>query len=111
MFCASNNMAKPHLTLSNTFDPMKGISICVLALVSSMAIQAQVLTNFTMQEGLLDDNVHAVCAGQGNDLWFGTQSGVSHFDGVEFLDPVTVEDGLVHETVFAVMCDSNGDVY
>lgn len=111
MFCASNNMAKPHLTLSNTFDPMKGISICVLALVSSMAIQAQVLTNFTMQEGLLDDNVHAVCAGQGNDLWFGTQSGVSHFDGVEFLDPVTVEDGLVHETVFAVMCDSNGDVW
>lgn len=83
---------------------------CVVFLLP-ISIQAQVLTTFTLLDGLLDNNVHSICRGTGEDLWLGTQSGVAHFDAGSFLTPITVEDGLVHETVFAVLCDASGDIW
>ena len=75
------------------------------------SLVAQTLTTYLLEDGLLDNNVHSVCKGEGDALWFGTQSGVAYFDGTSFTDSVTVEDGLVHETVFSVLCDATGDVW
>jgi ligand-binding sensor domain-containing protein len=91
---------------------MQRFSVGLLALsIFPGALGAQVLTSFTSENGLLDNNVHSVCNGLDGDLWLGTQSGVAHFDGTAFLAPITVADGLIHETVFAVLCDSNGEIW
>jgi ligand-binding sensor domain-containing protein len=89
-----------------------------LSLISILVLQglgpllfSQTLTTYTVEDGLLDDNVHSICRGQADALWFGTQSGVSYFDGSGFTGSIEVEDGLIHETVFTVLCDNAGDVW
>ena len=50
----------------------------------------QTFTNFTSADGLVDDNV--TCGTyQGNGiLWFGTQNGISKFDGVNWTNFTTL---------------------
>ena len=54
----------------------------------------QTFTNFTSADGLVDDNV--TCGTyQGNGiLWFGTQNGISKFDGVNWTNFTTFTDSL-----------------
>lgn len=82
-----------------------------LLCAASIQVSAQTLTTFTSIDGLINDNVHSVCTGGGSSLWFGTQGGVSFFDGASFTDSITVADGLVHESVFAVLEDVDGNVW
>ncbi len=63
--------------------------------------------NFTTKDGLADNNVNAVCRDADGAMWFGTQGGVSQYDGKDFVN-FTVKDGLADKHVTAMDCDLNG---
>ena len=62
---------------------MKIQLIAAFAVTLVSGIHAQTFTNYTTADGLVDNNV--LCATtQGNGvMWFGTQNGISKFDGVK----------------------------
>jgi serine phosphatase RsbU (regulator of sigma subunit) len=41
-------------------------------------------------------------------MWFGTQGGISRYDGEEFYRPFTTEDGLAHDIIVAIHRDPDG---
>ena len=72
----------------------------------------QTFTNFTSADGLVDDNV--TCGTyQGNGiLWFGTQNGISKFDGVNWTNFTTFTDSnLISNTITAIKITNNGDLW
>jgi ligand-binding sensor domain-containing protein len=87
-------------------------SILAAGLTLSIGVQAQVFTNYSDADGLLNNNVNALDYDGNGDLWFGTQSGVSQFDGVNWTDHTTATDsGLVDNNITAVAAGSTGDIW
>ena len=74
---------------------------------------AQTFTNYTTADGLIDNNVSCVDIDATGSIWFGTQSGVSVFDGVSaWTDHTTATDtGFVDNTIQAIYCVNSGDVW
>lgn len=74
-------------------------------------VNAQVtFTNYTTIDGLADDFVcGGVCVDQNNDVWFGTQSGVSKFDGTTWTTFTTV-NGLVDNYITCIAYDNTNDI-
>lgn len=73
---------------------------------------AQTISNYTTTDGLLNDNVLCVAIDGTNTLWFGTQMGVSVFDGMNWSSHTTTTDpGLVDNNIQAIYCAANGDVW
>jgi ligand-binding sensor domain-containing protein len=70
-------------------------------------VNAQVsFTNYTTADGLADDFVDGgVCVDQNNVVWFGTQNGVSKFDGTTWTTFTTV-DGLIDDYVTCIAYDN-----
>lgn len=66
--------------------------------------------NFTTADGLPSPDVFAVHQDQQGYLWFGTDRGVSRYNGYEF-ENFTTSDGLTHNTVFEISEDPNGDLW
>jgi ligand-binding sensor domain-containing protein len=85
---------------------MKKLLFLSAILFANSAI-AQVLTSYTDADGLLNNNTLCVDVDEADKVWFGTQGGVSTFDGDTWVN-YTETDGLVDNTVFAIMVDSNG---
>ena len=91
---------------------MKIQLIAAIAVTMVSNIYAQTVTNYTIADGLLSDNVNALDVDGANTLWFGTQSGVSVFDGATWVDHTNALDpGLVDNNITAVKVMSNGDVW
>jgi len=67
---------------------------------------AQTFTNYTSADGLLADNVNCIDAYDGY-LWFGTQNGLSVFDGANWYN-FTTSDGLIDNTIQAIHVSSSG---
>lgn len=73
---------------------------------------AQTFMNYTSTDGLLSDNVNCVDTDGSDLVWFGTQNGVSVFDGTTWTDhTVTTDPGLVDNNIQAIHCAINGDVW
>lgn len=87
------------------------LSFFILSLGFCSGSIGQILTTFTVADGLINDNVYSISKGANASLWFGTHGGVSFYDGSEFSDSITVADGLVHESVFAVLETTDGNVW
>jgi len=91
---------------------MKIKLIAALAVTIVSNLHAQTFTNYTTSDGLLSDNVNALDVDGSNDLWFGTQAGVSFFDGATWTDHTNAIDaGLVDDNISALTVMSNGDVW
>jgi len=71
-------------------------------------LSAQVsFTNYTSADGLVDDYViGGVCIDQSNTKWFGTQSGLSKFDGTIWTT-YTTSDGLVDNYITCIASDND----
>jgi len=67
-------------------------------------------TNFTTEDGLINNDVHAILPDSQGGIWFGTQRGVSLFDGENFTN-FTTEDGLVNNNVHAILLDDQGRMW
>ena len=67
---------------------------------------AQTFTNYTYADGLLADNVNCIDTYDGY-LWFGTQNGLSVFNGANWYN-FTTSDGLIDNTIQAIHVSSSG---
>jgi len=67
-------------------------------------------TNFTSEDGLVDNGVRDVHLGPDDAMWFCTYNGVSRYDNGKFTN-YTVKEGLPHETVYCMCHDSKGVIW
>ena len=58
----------------------------------------------------MHNRVHAIYRDTGGVLWFGTEGGVSRYDGDEFTT-FTTQDGLAHNRIHAIYPDPDGAVW
>ena len=90
---------------------MKNLTF-LLFIFSILNFLGQTFTNYTIADGLVDNNV--LCATkQGNGvMWFGTQNGISKFDGINWTNMTTTTDtALISNTITAIKTMSNGDLW
>ena len=61
-------------------------------------------------DGLAENMVYSIFQDQKGNLWFGTESGVSQYDGERFTT-FTTQDGLVNNTVLEISEDREGSLW
>ncbi|MGB5025526.1 MAG: two-component regulator propeller domain-containing protein, partial [Saprospiraceae bacterium] len=67
-------------------------------------------TLFTTKDGLPDNTANCVTEDATGNIWFGTENGVSRFDGMRFSN-FTEEDGLNDHFINAILKDKNGKIW
>jgi len=94
--------------MKKIFIPL--VAFCLLVMANSL--QAQVFTNYTTTDGLLNDNVLCVDVDTANNVWFGTQTGISMFDGTNWTSYDTANySGLIDNNITSIMVASDGRVW
>lgn len=74
--------------------------------------QAQTFTNYTDTDGLSNNGVNCLDVAANDVMWFGTQAGVSVFDGTNWtIHSTSTDAGFVNDVVTAIRVISNGDVW
>jgi ligand-binding sensor domain-containing protein len=67
-------------------------------------------TNFTMQDGLNDNNIESVFEDKAGNIWFGTAHGVCRYDGKTFTD-ITTKESLCKFDINCILEDKNGNFW
>ncbi len=75
-----------------------------------LSSQTYPFTNYGVQDGLAQSNVAAILQDRKGYFWMATESGVSHFDGKNFIT-YTTENGLANNNVSALLLDAKGNVW
>lgn len=84
----------------------------LIAAIGIGSASAQTFTNYTTTEGLLNNNVLCLDVAASDVIWFGTQAGVSVFDGTNWTEHTTSTDtGIVDNNIQAISVMSAGDVW
>lgn len=68
------------------------------------------LSNYTVEDGLPQSVIYTIMQDNKGYLWFGTQDGISRFDGIQFLNYST-PSGLVQNISRVIMQDSRGFIW
>lgn len=68
------------------------------------------ITNYTTENGLIDNNTTVCIKDNKENLWIATENGVSYFDGIKFFNYTTAQ-GLLHNYVFCMYEDSAGNIW
>jgi len=66
--------------------------------------------SYTSDDGLIDNDIYAICEDRQGRLWLGTRRGVSCFDGERFTN-YTNEDGLAGNSVTTICEDRAGRIW
>jgi ligand-binding sensor domain-containing protein len=74
----------------------------LLSLLVSLSMSAQSFTTYLEEDGLVSNSVNCVSTGEAENVYFGTQFGISHFDGANWTS-YAEEDGLVDNNVTAIL--------
>lgn len=83
--------------------------ICLFILFN---LSGQTFTNYTTADGLVDNNVSCGTYEGNGVMWFGTQNGISKFDGTNWTNITTTTDtALVSNTITAIKTMANGDLW
>jgi hypothetical protein len=82
----------------------------VVAAPFSLIAQDYNYVRYTSRDGLAGNTVFDMCQDKDGFLWFGTNNGLSRFDGERFVN-YTVKDGLPDNEVLKVFSDSYGRVW
>jgi ligand-binding sensor domain-containing protein len=80
--------------------------ICPLAVLS----QDYGYTHYDSKDGLAGSTVYCMTQDKDGFMWFGTEGGLSRFDGTHFKN-FTKEDGLPDNEIIQVFADSKGRVW
>jgi|GEM_PF-2031928 hypothetical protein len=80
-----------------------------LLLASALQAQTPFYSHYTTCDGLIQYSVSSIVQDDAGYMWFGTELGVSRFDGREFCN-FTNANGFVNDAVRAIACAS-GSVY
>ncbi|MGB8193263.1 MAG: two-component regulator propeller domain-containing protein, partial [Chitinophagaceae bacterium] len=67
-------------------------------------------THYDIQHGLAGSTVYCMLQDEQGFMWFGTETGVSRFDGVHFKN-LTTFDGLPDNQVLEIFQDSRGRIW
>lgn len=67
-------------------------------------------TRYDIKDGLAGSSVFCAAQDKQGFMWFGTESGLSRFDGVHFKN-FTTEDGLPDNEIINLFCDSKGRLW
>ncbi|GAB5531767.1 MAG: hypothetical protein Roseis3KO_35440 [Roseivirga sp.] len=86
--------------------------LCFLLVSPSLLAQDFELTsiNLTVQNGLAGDNVYCALQDDEGYIWFGTETGVSHYNGRSF-ENIYMSDGLGDNEIFRIDQDSQGRIW
>ncbi len=88
------------------------VYLTILAMGLLGIASAQTFTNYNSSDGLINDNVLCLDVASSDVLWFGTQNGISVFDGTNWVEHTTSTDpGLADDNIQAIRVMSNGDVW
>lgn len=91
---------------------MKTLSTLFVLLLSSCALWSQTFTSYTTEDGLLNNNVSCVAVGANNEAWFGTQSGLSKFDGTSWTSyQKETYAGMADDNILSIYVAENGNVW
>ena len=85
----------------NEEDPDKG---------NSVSKSVGRYTHYTVTEGLFNDLVYSILQDKSDNLWFGTNGGVSKYGGKLFTH-FTINEGLSNNKVFSVLKDKTGNLW
>jgi len=69
--------------------------------------ETQVFRNYTVQHGLPGNYILAIHEGSDDNLWIGSNKGLSKFDGTTFLN-YSQTNGLISDYVFSIEIDNDG---
>ncbi len=72
--------------------------------------QVGVFHRFDVSDGLAANTVYSISQDSAGDLWFGTEGGLSRYDGQTFTT-YTAADGLVYDWGLASLLAHNGDLW
>ncbi len=90
---------------------MKKVQI-LLALIFSSSLLAQEYTHFTDAEGLVNNSVNCLTIDADQNIWFGTNNGVSMFDGENWTSYITEETPeLVSNSITAIFASTSGSTW
>lgn len=67
-------------------------------------------THFTEKDGLCNDIVYTIMQDKKNNIWFGTDNGVSKYDGKSFSN-YTVKQGLSANIIWRIMEDNQSNLW
>ena len=91
---------------------MKNLLSVSIFIFISIVCSSQVFTNYTTADGLIDNSVNCVAIGSNDVVWFGTQNGISSFDGTSWNSYSTATDTiLVDDNITTISVMLNGDVW
>jgi len=90
---------------------MKTVQL-LFVFICSASLFAQEYTHYTESEGLINNSVNCVDIDNNQNVWFGTNNGVSKFDGVNW-DSFTTDmtPDLVDNSITAICATSTGDIW
>ncbi len=90
--------------------------ICRIALTAVIAVVLYVTPagaakwrTYTTEDGLASNHVYASLEDREGNLWFGTEGGVSRYDGM--WTTYTTADGLAYNSVRSILEDSEGNLW
>jgi PAS domain S-box-containing protein len=82
-----------------------------LALDPSQPASSYLRKNFTIEDGLPANEVHAILQTQNGFLWVGTEAGLARFDGQRFT-PINIGRGVTHQIpVRSLLATPEGDLW
>ncbi len=91
---------------------MQKIVGVLLALFISVSVFAQQYNfiDYSIEEGLAQSQVRAICQDNSGYIWVGTLGGLSKFDGINF-ENFSVKDGLLTNQINSIYKDSKGNLW
>lgn len=79
--------------------------------VNTVFSQQYNFRNFSVEDGLAQSQVYAICEDNNGNIWFGTRGGgLSRFNGINFSN-ITVQDGLSNNYVRTILKDNSGNLW
>lgn len=86
--------------------------LCIFLIYNGLFAQNFELTsiNLTVQDGLAGDNVYCALQDDKGYIWFGTETGVSRYNGRSF-ENFYMSDGLADNEIFRIDQDSQGRIW
>ena len=88
---------------------MKKIILTVALLLITLISNAQNdWIQYSITDGLINDAVNCITIDSQGNKWFGTQGGISKFDGSTWTNYTQI-NGLVNNNVFSIAIDSQGN--
>lgn len=95
------------------FPVFRNFHFCILLLIAGvfrffpLNAQFHQFSNYNVPDGLPSSDVYTMMQDASGYLWFGTDMGVSRFDGYQFRN-FSTENGLPDNTIFKVYQDKRG---